>query len=103
MLITKACSVMAAGFMFSCFNMKPAAATILALSYMFVNLILQNIPYFSELKDWFLTYHLNLWQLVFAQPIPWPRIGSSLCILAAYNLTFLLVGILVFHTRDIKS
>src|SRR5512137_2684675 len=35
-------------FMFSCFNMKPAAATILALSYLFVNLVMEAIPFFDR-------------------------------------------------------
>lgn len=103
MMVTLAVSIMGAAFMFSCFNMKPAAATILALSYIFVNFIMQHIPYFHDLRAWFLTYHLELWQLVFAQPVPWPRIGQSLCILAGYNLTFLIIGLMVFHARDIKS
>jgi len=45
-LITKAISMMGVAFMFSCFNVKPAAATILALSFFFVNAVLQEIPYF---------------------------------------------------------
>jgi ABC-2 type transport system permease protein len=103
MLVTLAVSIMGLAFMFSCFNMKPAAATILALSFLFVNFIMQHIPYFRDLQEWFFTYHLNLWQLMFAQPIPWPRIGESLSILIGYNLTFMLIGLTIFHVRDIKS
>lgn len=102
-LTTKAVSVMGAGLMFSCFNVKPAAATILALSFLFANAILQQVPYFHDLQHWFLTYHLNVWQLLFGQPIPWWRVGSSLSILAGFNLTFLLLGATAFHVRDIKS
>jgi ABC-2 type transport system permease protein len=102
MLITKACSIMAAGFMFSCFNIKPAAATILALSFLFVNAILQQIPYFHDFQNWFLTYHLNTWQMMFAQPIPWWRIGESMSILLGFNFTFLLVGFTAFQVRDFK-
>ena len=103
MLITLAVSIMGLAFMFSCFNMKPAAATILALSFMFVNFIMQNIPYFKDLEACFFTHHLDLWQLMFAQPIPWSRVGESLCILLGYNLTFLLIGLAAFQIRDIKS
>jgi len=99
----QAVTVMGLGFMFSCFNVKPAAATILALSFVFVNFIMQNIPYFHELQHWFLTYHLNIWQWMFAQPVPWWRIGESLSILAGFNLTFLVVGATAFQVRDIKS
>jgi ABC-2 type transport system permease protein len=103
MLTTEAISVMSAAFMFGCFNIKPAAATILALSFVFVNFILQNIPYFHDIQNWFFTYHLNLWQFMFAQPIPWWRVGSSLSVLFGFNLTFLLAGWTAFHVRDIKS
>ena len=90
-------------FMFSCFNMKPAAATILALSFLFLNLVMEGIPFFEHYKEWFLTYHLGAWRFVFAKPIPWSRIVESLCILTAFNLTAFLVGAAAFHARDIKS
>jgi len=103
MLVTEACSIMGLAFMFSCFNVKPAAATILALSLVFVSFILEHIPYFKEYENWFLTYHLNLWQLMFAERIPWWRVGQSLSLLVGFNVTFLVVGLAVFQTRDIKS
>ena len=103
MLIFKAVSVLSVAFMFSCFNIKPAAATILALSFVFVNRILQGIPYFRDLQEWFITYHLNLWQWMFSQTIPWWRVGESFCMLVGFNLTFLAIGCMVFHVRDIKS
>ena len=102
-LVTKAITIMGLAFMFSCFNVKPAAATILALSFTFVNFILMQIPFFKEIQHWFLTYHLNLWQQMFAQPIPWWRIGESFSILVGFNLTFLIIGCAVFQVRDIKS
>jgi len=103
MMAPKAVSVMTLAFMFSCFNVKPAAATILALSFVFVNFIMMNIPYFRDLQHWFLTYHLNVWQFMFAQPVPWWKIGESLSILAGFNLTFLAIGVTAFQVRDIKS
>lgn len=99
----KATTVMTLAFMFSCFNVKPAAATILALSFVFLNFILMNIPFFRDIQYWFLTYHLNLWQLMLAQPIPTARVWESVSILAGFNLSFLLIGCTVFQLRDIKS
>ncbi len=103
MLVVVAASMMGCAFMFSCFNIKPAAATILALSFIFVNFVLQQIPYFEEFRHWFFTYHLNLWQFMFAERIPWARVGESISILAGFNLTFLVVGMAAFQVRDIKS
>jgi ABC-2 type transport system permease protein len=89
--------------MFSCFNVKPAAATILALSLMMISRILQEIPYFHEFQQWFLTYHLDMWSAVFAENIPWWKLGQSASILLGLNLTFLIVGCTAFQVRDIKS
>ncbi len=102
-MVTKACSVMGLAFMFSCFNMKPAAATILALSLIMINGILMEIPYFRDLQPWFITYHLNAWQLLFVEKIPWWRIGESVSILVGYNVTFVVIGCTAFQLRDIKS
>jgi len=102
-LIVKAISIMSAAFMFSCFNVKPAAATILALSFFFVNAVLQQIPYFRDYQHFFFTHHLNLWQLMFGQPIPWWKVGQSFSVLVGFNISFLVIGCAVFHARDIKS
>lgn len=103
MLVTEAVSIMGLAFMFSCFNVKPAAATILGLSVIFVSFILEHIPYFAEYRDWFLTWHLHLWQYMFAERVPWWRVGQSLSLLVGFNATFFAVGAAVFHARDIKS
>jgi ABC-2 type transport system permease protein len=102
-LILKAVTVMGLGLMFSCFNVKPAAATILALSFVFVSFILMQIPFFAELRHWFLTHHLNLWQHLLGDPIPWTTVLESLALLAGFNFSFLIVGATVFQLRDIKS
>lgn len=103
LLMVKAISIMSAAFMFSCFNVKPAAATILALSFFFVNAVLQEIPYFRDYQQFFFTHHLNMWQLMFGQPIPWWKVGQSLSVLAGFNVSFLVIGCAAFHARDIKS
>ena len=99
----EACTIMTLAFMFSCFNIKPATATILAISFFFINLILDSLPYLQDYKEWFLVEHLYLWTSFFREPIPWWRVGESLSVLAGYNLTFLVIGCAVFQMRDIKS
>ncbi len=95
--------VLGIAFMFSCFNMKPAAATILALSVLFVNLVMEGIPFFEGYHEYLLTYHFRIWHYVYSQPIPWPQMGQSLCVLLAFNLTTFLIGTAAFQARDIKS
>jgi ABC-2 type transport system permease protein len=95
--------VLGIAFMFSCFNMKPAAATILALSVLFVNLVMEGIPFFERYHEYLLTYHFRSWYLVYVQPAPWPQILQSVCVLVAVNLTTFLIGAAGFQARDIKS
>jgi len=94
---------MSLAFMFSCFNIKPAAATILAISVFFISMILHDMPYFREMKEWFMVHHLYVWSNFFRPQIPWWRVGESLSILAGYNFTFLIIGCVAFQRRDIKS
>ena len=94
---------MSLAFMFSCFNMKPAAAAILTLSLILIDRILMEIPYFHDLRNCFFGYHLNVWQLFLQSRIPWWQVGESVGILFGASLTFLIVGISVFQVRDIKS
>jgi ABC-2 type transport system permease protein len=90
-------------FMFSCWNMKPAAATILALSFLFVSVVMERIPFFEEYQNWFITHHFESWLLVFQNPVPWPLILQSQVVLLAVNATVFIVGLMAFQTRDIKS
>ena len=90
-------------FMFSCFNMKPAAATILGLSVLIVSLVLEHIPFFETYQEWFPTYHFHTWMRIYAQPTPWDAVGQTLAVLLALNVTTFLVGAAAFQARDIKS
>ena len=103
MMAVNASVIVGLAFMFSCFNMKPAAATILALSYLFVNLVMEAIPFFDRYEDFFLPHHFRSWLLVYADPTPWAQIGESMCILLAFNVTTFLIGAAAFQVRDIKS
>ena len=96
-------TLMSVAFMFSCFNMKPAAATILALSFMFVSMVMERIPFFDDYQNWFITHHLESWFLVFQQPMPWQQIYQSELILMAMSATAFIIGVIGFQVRDIKS
>jgi ABC-2 type transport system permease protein len=95
--------IVSLAFMFSCFNMKPAAATILALSFLFLNLVMESIPFFDRYEEWFLPYHFRLWLYVYTDPLPWERITGSLAVLLAFAVTTFLIGAAAFQSRDIKS
>ncbi len=102
-MVVNSITMLSVAFMFSCFNMKPASATILALSYLFINMVMQHIPFFEDYQNWFITYHLASWCWVYQQPISWPMIFQSETVLLATSATALVIGVLAFQVRDIKS
>jgi ABC-2 type transport system permease protein len=102
-LVTNATVMLSLAFAFSCFNVKPAAATILALSILFVSIVMELIPFFEQYHHWLLQYHFRSWVLVFADPTPWGRIAESQFILLGVALTSVIVGAAGFQMRDIKS
>lgn len=102
-MATGAMTMFSIAFMFSCFNMKPAAATILALSYLFINLVMQHIPFFEDYQNWFVTHHFDSWFFAFQQPVPWSEVLQSQITLAAISATAFIIGAVGFQMRDIKS
>ncbi len=96
-------SITSLGFLFSCCEMKPAAATILTLSIFFFDSIFRSIPYFESLRGWFMTTHMTLWLRVFEYHIPWWRIVEDVTWLGALNVTFALVGLAILQQRDFKA
>lgn len=102
-MVPKAITVLTMAFMLSCFNMKPAAATVLALSVFFISKIMQDLPFFVDYHTYFITYDMDIWREAITERIAWWRIGESFSFLAGYNLTFFIIGATVFQMRDIKS
>ncbi len=96
-------SVTSLGFALSCFNMKPAAATITTLSYVMIDFIFKGIPYFESIKQWFLTTHMATWANIFREHIPWAQIGEDYAYLLAVDLTLVVIAAVQFQTRDFKS
>lgn len=90
-------------FFLSCFSIKPAAATIGALSYVMVDMILRE-SHFMDSRDYLLiTKHLAAWSRVLAETIDWPIIIRSFSVLLAINVTLFTLGYAVFESRDLKS
>lgn len=102
-MAVNAVAMLSVASMFSCFNMKPAAATILALSYLFMNMVLEHIPFFESYQNWFITHHFACWLLIYQTPTPWAQIAQSEIILLATSATAFVIGALAFQVRDIKT
>ena len=90
-------------FMFSCLRLKPAAATILTLSILFVDMILQGFPFFKPYESWFVTWRMSSWLFLAEQHISWAKITESYALLFGLNATLFILGWLSFQTRDFKT
>ncbi len=102
-LAINACTMLSLAFMFSCFNMKPAAATILALSFLLLSVVMEGMPFFEDWREFAITHHFRAWILVFGKPVQLAQIAESLCVLVGVNVTAFVIGATHFHMRDIKS
>lgn len=96
-------SVTSIGFLLSCLNMKPAAATIITLSILFMDMVFRNIPYFEDYRQWFITTHMSTWVNAFVANVPTLQIVHDLAVLFGINATLVIVGMAAFQGRDFKS
>ena len=96
-------TVTSLGFALSCFNMKPAAATIVTLSVVFLDSIFRNIPYFENIKAWFITTHMGGWLQIFVNYIPWWNIVEDYAYLLALDATCVVIALAAFQSRDFKG
>ena len=90
------------GFLFSCCNMKPAAASIVTLSIIFLDFIFRSIPYFESLKPYFITAHLSTWMHIYESYPPWWRMMEDYSYLVGLDITCLILGTAIFLQRDLK-
>lgn len=100
------CSMMtisSIAFLFSCLPIKPAAATIGALSYFIIDRILKETGFMENYDHLLLTKHIVSWTRLLVEDIPWPIIIRDYTALAAVCLTCLILGIAIFESRDLKS
>ncbi len=96
-------SVTSLGFLFSCCDMKPAAATIITLSIFFLDSVFRNIPYFETLKPYFITTHMSTWLNVFINYIPWWKMTEDYAYLLGLDATLLVIATAIFAQRDFKA
>jgi ABC-2 type transport system permease protein len=86
-------------FMFSCFKMKPAAATIMALSILFVDMVLQEFPFFKPYEQYFVTWRMSSWVYLLESAISWPKLAGSYVFLFGLNATLFLIGYTAFRRK----
>jgi ABC-2 type transport system permease protein len=95
-------SISSIGFLFSCCNMKPAAASIVTLSVIFLDFIFHGIPYFESLKVFFINAHLMTFLHIYESYPPVWKMVEDYCYLLGLDFTCLIVGSAIFLQRDLK-
>lgn len=96
-------SISSIAFFLSCFPIKPAAATIGALSYFLIDRILRETGFMESYDHFLLTKHIVSWARLLVEDIPWPVIIRDYTVLMAVNASLFVLGAAVFESRDLKS
>jgi len=91
------------GFTLSCLNMKPATATIITLSILFLDSILRTIPFFKSISPYLLSTNIDRWTYFFDDSVSGWSLAASLLFLFAVNGTLLGIAAAAFQDRDFKS
>jgi ABC-2 type transport system permease protein len=97
------CTISAVGFLFSCLKMKPATATIMALSVLFLDMVLQEFPIFKPFEEHFITYKMSSWLFAFETHFPWAKLVDNFVFLIGLDLSLFAVACVIFHLRDFKT
>jgi ABC-2 type transport system permease protein len=90
-------------FMFSCLKIKPAAATIITLTILFVDMILQGFPFFKPYETYFVTWRMGAWVFFMEHQLSWPKLIESYAFLMGLNVTCFTLGWAAFQSRDFKT
>lgn len=92
-------------FMFSCFKIKPAAATIITVAIIVADRILSAIPLpaFEPYREYFITSRMSAWLYLLYQDVPWPKFFEAWIWLIGFGLSAFVIGWIAFERRDVKS
>lgn len=90
-------------FMFSCMKIKPAAATIITLTILFVDMILQGFPFFKPYETYFVTWRMSAWVFLMEPNLSWPKMIEAYAFLFGLNASCFTLGWAAFQSRDFKT
>jgi len=67
--------------------------------------VVSNIPvdFFKDLRPYFFTSYLNVWQRALEDPIPWQTMRNHLAVIGGHCIGFYLVTWYIFVKKDILS
>jgi ABC-2 type transport system permease protein len=92
-------------FLFSALAENSIGPIIGTMAVVICFLIFGNLPlaFFRQLKPFFFTTHMLLWQGFFDSSIRWLEIGASALILGMHNAVLFLIASVIYRRKDIKS
>lgn len=90
-------------FATSCFRIKPATATALALTLLLADGSLRRVPTLAMANDYFLTTRLIAWLHAFDATIPWGLLGRSYTTLLTLDAALLAVSLVAFCRLETRS
>jgi ABC-2 type transport system permease protein len=92
-------------FFFSSFveNAIGPIISTMGLNIIFVIVTVIPLELFQDMKPYLFTNYLNVWQKVFEDPISWQSIGTSMGVLGAYSLGFVIAAWAIFRRKDILT
>jgi len=92
-------------FLFSSLVENAIGPIIGTMTVIIIFLIISSIPIdlFKDLRPYFFTSYLNVWQKALEDPIPWETIQSHLAIIGAHCIGFYSITWYIFVKKDILS
>jgi ABC-2 type transport system permease protein len=96
-------AISSVGFCLSCMKIKPAAATIAALAYLFIDMVVLNSGLMRSYQHFLITGYVRSWAHIFADPIPWALLVRNYTVILGANLSLFVLGVALFQGRDLKS
>jgi ABC-2 type transport system permease protein len=92
-------------FFFSSFveNAIGPIISTMGLNMIFVIVTVIPLELFQDLRPYLFTNYLNVWQKVFEDPVPWQSIATSMGVLGAYSLGFVIAAWVIFRRKDILT
>lgn len=98
-------TVASIAFFFSSFVENAIGPIVGTMGVVIVFTLITVLPVelFSTIREYLFTYHMNVWEKAFADPIPWRDILVSIGYLGASSLAAVFVAWVIFTKKDILS
>jgi len=98
-------TVASIAFFFSSFVENAIGPIVATMGVLIVFLIVSVMPLeaFQSVRPYLFTSYIDIWQKIFADPVPWAQIREGVAWLGAYSAVMVLGAWLIFVRKDILS